>query len=149
MDVRYFFTARYAEASTDGTLNIFGAVMSVIQAPAFPHFMTNMNLVGCVAFNREEVRSQHTIFIDFSGPDGESLFKGDDMIIHPKELPSKWDSLLININLGCENMLYTSEGIYQFKLFVDGELARSSRLLLELRPPADRLVEELSEGATL
>lgn len=133
MDVRYFFTARYAEQARDGTLTVVGASTNVIQVAMLPHFASNFFIVGCLAIDREEARTAHTAFVRFTAPDGDLIFQSDEMTSLAGELPPNREFIQMTLVINFKNMLYQSQGLYKFELVVDGEPMKSTSLLLELK----------------
>jgi hypothetical protein len=131
MDVRYFLTARYAERSPDGTVNLFGAATSFIPVPAFPHLIQNLYVAASVALDRAEARTPHHLSVTFTAPDGELVFKSEDLATEAIEIPESREFMQVNFVLDLRNLLFPSGGLYTLRLFFDGEMVKDSPVFLE------------------
>ena len=131
MDVRYFLTARYAERSPDGTVNLFGAATSFIPVPAFPHLMQNFYVAASVAIDRAEAQTPHQVWLTFTAPDDQLIFKSDIMTIEATDFPEGRDFMQANFVHDLRNLLLPSAGLYQLRLFFDGEIVKDVPLLLD------------------
>jgi len=131
MDVRYFLTARYAEQSLDGTVNLFGAATSFIPVPAFPHLMPNLYVAASMAIDRAEARTPHHLWFTLNAPDDQLIFKSEDMTTEATEFPETREFMQTNFVLELRDLLLPSKGLYRLRLFFDGELVKEAPLLLD------------------
>jgi hypothetical protein len=140
MDVRYFLTAKYAEQSIDGTLNLLGVSPSVIAVPTFPHLMPNLYVAACLVIDRVEARTPHHVWVTFTAPDDQLIYKSEDMATEPREFPGNREFMQFNVALNLQNLLFPSEGLYRFHLFFDGEMAKGTTIRLE--PKSESRIEQ-------
>jgi hypothetical protein len=148
MDVRYFILARHAESTGDGAFNALGAGVDIQAATVFPVLYPVLYVVAKVAFERGDLSYLHVLRVQVIDPNGEQIVASDLANIPiGAEFPAGREFINASILVGLHNIMFKAEGLYEFQLVVDGEIAKVTKLRMERLPSTETPVLAPETGA--
>jgi Family of unknown function (DUF6941) len=120
MEARYLILARYAEFTTEGTLNMIGGDGDKIVAEEYPYAHPDVIAAARIVLQRDDCASAHTfrsVIVDSETE--EIVAEGPAGMIPPLVMPPNARSLGTGLLLRFPAPIFPREGRYHVQLIVD------------------------------